>query len=261
LQDGGAQFWYENPASGVYCDFSYNRIDDDEDATNCSASGLSFNLNYIRPSFFAYETMPLVQTFCEHFNLVVEDVQEETVGKPNADNLIESWRAHNSRAVRALSGESDARIQYLPEVTASNWWRYSRFKSELEASVGEDIFVPSILILQGPQRPRLFTITVWPDGIPQFFPTCDYLLIERTKERLFGLKKTEEIGLVDYEVAMSAIGLLLEEYEGPGGTIKYLKPGRSKEASSAVQAFDLLPIELSQHTRVSPDDFVDVEPT
>src|SRR5258705_5493244 len=100
-EDGGAQFWYQNDATGVYCDFSYSPHDANE-LEGCGSSGLTFNLNYARPSFFAYETMPLVEAFCERFNLMVEDPQQETVQPANTARLIRSWRAHNAGAVGAM---------------------------------------------------------------------------------------------------------------------------------------------------------------
>jgi hypothetical protein len=86
---GGVQFWYQNEATGVHCDFSYSPLDANE-LEGCGSSGLTFNLNYSRPSFFAYETMPLVEAFCKHFDLVVEDPQEETVQPAETEILITS---------------------------------------------------------------------------------------------------------------------------------------------------------------------------
>lgn len=86
IDAGGVQFWYQNEATGVYCSFSYSPIDAQE-LEGCGSSGLSFNLNFNRPSFFAYETMPLVEAFCNYFDLVVEDSQEETVQPAQAERF------------------------------------------------------------------------------------------------------------------------------------------------------------------------------
>ena len=45
--EDGVDFWYHNEVTGVYAHFSRG------------SSELAFNINYNRPSFFAYETMPL----------------------------------------------------------------------------------------------------------------------------------------------------------------------------------------------------------
>ena len=258
LENGGAQFWYENQATGVYCDFSYCPRDSDEEVAGRSGTRLSFSLNYNRPSFFAYETMPLVQDFCEHFGLLVEDVQEETVGAADSSQLIGSWRKHNAWAVSALSEQEAMSLLYLPERTATQWWRYSRVRERIESSLSEDIFVPEMLILQSPQR-RLFTMIVWPKGIAQFFPICDYVLIQREQKRFFRLKTDEEIGLVSYERVVDSLRSYLKEYDGPEGSIEYLSPREAGDVASVVQAYNLVPIELSSHSRVAPDGFIDVE--
>jgi hypothetical protein len=195
---GGVQFWYQNEATGVYCDFSYSPLDANE-LEGCGSSGLSFNLNYVRPSFFAYETMPLVEAFCKRFNLMVEDSQEETVGSADASRLIASWRSHNAKAMGAMTevakGE-DMELHYLPEPRATEWWRFMSVRQRIEDALTEDIFVPSLMILMSPAK-QLFTMMLWPKGIAQFFPACDYVYVQREKKRMFGMK--EETGLVPYQ--------------------------------------------------------------
>src|SRR5262245_65626299 len=74
--DDGDQFFYSNEATGVYCSFEY---DESHETEGGRTSVIAFNLNFMRPSFFAYECMPLVEQVGTHFNLIVEDPQEETV--------------------------------------------------------------------------------------------------------------------------------------------------------------------------------------
>lgn len=255
LETRGHQFWYQNDTTGVYCDFSYSPDEADDEISRFGASGLTFNLNYIRPSFFAYETMPLVQNFCEHFNLLVEDVQEETVHDRNARQLIESWRLHNESAVAALSQEKDVEMRYLPEERATEWWRYASVKQKLEESLTEDIFVLTIMILESPDK-RLFTMIVWTRGIAQFFPRCYYVHVQRDRKRLFGTK--EEAGLVPFDEVIEGIGSYLDEYDRDNGSVKYLMPDKMPDVVSAIQNFALTPIDLSKHTQVAADGFHDV---
>jgi len=70
--------WYENPSTGVYfsLDFDPQGAVSPEDSpipSNCFDSGLSFNLNFNRPSFFGYEAMPFVVELANHFGLYVVD--------------------------------------------------------------------------------------------------------------------------------------------------------------------------------------------
>lgn len=255
---GGVQCWYQNQATGVYCDFSSSPLDADE-LEGCGSSGLTFNLNYSRPSFFAYETLPLVEAFCNHFQLLVEDAQEETTGPADAARLIASWRAHNAKAMRAIADvakEEDMELHYLPEQRATEWWRYMSVKQEIEDELTEDIFLPSPMVLMSPAN-QLFTMSLWPNGIAQFFPTCDYVYVQREKKRIFGTK--EEKGLVPYQSVLETIGPLLDDYECNGLQIKYLSPDKTPDALRLIQSLHLEPIELSQHTQMGSDTFHDVE--
>lgn len=257
VDDGGVQFWYQNEATGVYCDFSYSPLDANE-LEGCGSSGLSFNLNYIRPSFFAYETMPLVEAFCKRFALTVEDTQEETKSLADASQLIASWRSHNAKAMGAMvqaAKEEGMELHYLPEQCATEWWRYMSVRQAIEDGITEDIFVPSLMILLNPAN-QLFTVTVWPNAIPQFFPPCDYLYVQREKKRIFGTN--EEAGLVSYQSVMETIEPLLDNYEYNDLKIKYLSPDKTHDAQRLAQTLRLQSIDLSQHTERAPDGFHDV---
>ena len=258
VAEGGVEFWYRNEATGVYCSFSYSPLDAKE-LEGCGSSGLSFNLNFIRPNFFAYETMPLVEAFCEHFNLIVEDSQEETVGSANALQLINSWRSHNMQAMGAMmdfAKQEDMELHYLPEERATEWWRYMKVRQAIEQELTEDIFVPEVMILKSPTK-DLFTMIVWPNGIAQFFPSCDYVYVQRQKRRLFGMR--EELGLVRYQSVLDTINPLLDRYQFGGLGIKYLRPDYTQRVSPLIQTLTLEPIDLAQHSRVASDGFHDVE--
>ena len=258
VSEGGVEFWYQNEATGVYCSFSYSPLDANELA-GCGSSGLSFNLNYNRPSFFAYETMPLVEAFSERFNLLVEDSQEETVGRANASGLIESWRSHNAKAMGAMTEvakEEDVELHYLHEQRATGWWRYMRVRQEIEDTMTEDVFIPSLMLLMSPEK-QLFTMMVGPKGIAQLFPPCDYVYVQREKKRLFGTR--EEIGLVPYNSVLKTIEPILDVYQFRDLQLKYLSPDQTQSASRLIQTLNLEPIDLKQCARWGSDSFHDVE--
>jgi hypothetical protein len=225
----------------------------------CGSSGLSFNLNYVRPSFFAYETMPLVEAFCKRFNLIVEDSQEETMGPADASHLIESWRAHNARAMGAMTEvakEEDMELHYLPEPRATEWWRYMFLRQGIEDAVTEDIFIPALLILMSPVK-QLFTMIVWPKGIAQFFPPCDYVYVQREKKRMFGTK--EETGLVPYKSVFETVAPILDDYQFGDLQLKYLSPDKTQMTSRLIKTLKLQPIDLRQYSQMASDSFHDAE--
>ncbi len=253
----GVQFWYQNESTGVYCEFSYSPLDANE-LEGCGSSGLTFNLNFIRPSFFAYETMPLVESFCQHFDLVVEDPQEETMQPAEAKRLITSWRAHNAWAMGTMTEvakEEDMELHYLPEQRATEWWSYMSIRQQIEDALTEDIYVPSLMILMNPAK-QLFTMLLWPDGIAQFFPPCDYVYMEREKKRVFGKKK--ETGLVPYQSVIDALESFLVIYKLGDHQIKYLSPEKQSSVTAPIQTLDLESVDLKRYTQMASDSFHDV---
>jgi hypothetical protein len=236
LEAGGVEFRYQNDETGVYCGFSY-LPPDGEELEGCVASGLAFNLAFNRPSFFAYETMPLVEDFCKHFQLqVVDTMQDESVQLPNAEGLIASWRRNNTWAISAMKNlptEDSVELHYLPETSATRWWQYMRVRQALEDTITEDTFVPSPFILMTPAE-ALFTMLLWPKGISQFFPRSDYVYLQRDRKWLFRTK--EEAGLVSYDSVIEKTGHLLEDYDFGGLQIKYLRPEKASQALALMQS-------------------------
>jgi hypothetical protein len=111
------------------------------------------------------------------------------------------------------------------------------------------------MILMGPAK-QLFTLLLWPKGIAQFFPSCDYVYVQREKKRLFGTKK--ETGLVSYQSVLGTIEPLLDDYEFGNLQIKYLRSEKTSSMVRLVQTLDLEPVDLSKFTRMASDGFHDV---
>lgn len=259
LDAGGVDFRYQNGETGVYCGFYYSPPDGDE-LEGWASTGLAFSLSFNRPSFFAYETMPLVEDFCKHFQLqVVDTTQDESVQPPDAEGLIASWRRNNTWAISAMKNmpaEDPVELHYLPETSATRWWQYMRVRQALEDTITEDTFVPSPFILMTPAE-ALFTMLLWPKGISQFFPHSDYVYLQRDKKSLFRTK--EEAGLVSYDSLIAKIDHLLEDYYFDGLQIKYLRPQKASQAFPLIQSLPLEFIDLGQYTGMSPDSFHDVD--
>jgi hypothetical protein len=60
---------YQNPSTGVYGIFYYTPVEKEKDIppdlSEKGATGLSISINYLRPSFFALELMPEIETLCK----------------------------------------------------------------------------------------------------------------------------------------------------------------------------------------------------
>lgn len=84
--------------------------------------------------------MPLVESLCQWFRLLVEDPQEEYVGPATFQSLIDSWKIHNERAVKALKAQGMA-LNYMPESKANEWWAYTRVREQMAKNLGDSVFV------------------------------------------------------------------------------------------------------------------------
>jgi hypothetical protein len=95
---GGYQAWYEHPDTGVYwvCEYAppstdYESALDPEMALLAGVvdTGLSFNVNYLRPRYFGLESMPFAAAIARDLNLQVYDPQDGdgTIAGADADML------------------------------------------------------------------------------------------------------------------------------------------------------------------------------
>lgn len=260
--EDGVRYSYENEVTGVYGEFIYlpGSGPDDGVPSGYTPTGVSFNINYVRASFFALEMMPVVAAFCHHFDLLVDDPQDGTVAPPDTEKLIRSWKKSNQSGVTGLLRDHDRlelQTSYLPESMATAWWAYTRAKSAIEEGLEEDMYVPRIFIMEGTDGDA-FTMAVWPDAIPQFFPRCDYIYVSIEEPEKVGLEHPAS-GLMRYEDLMIRLGALLRRYDTPAGPILILPPDRAGNAEKMIAGLDLIPIDLAACSQLRPGSIHDVE--
>jgi hypothetical protein len=253
INSHGTQYNYRNEATGVYCTFASSAREN----LPAGADGrwLEFRLSYNRPISFPYETLPIVENFCESFNLLVEDAQQGTVETASTKQLLDSWRMHNVVAVRALAAQGLAQ-RYLPENKTFEWWRYNRMKKRFERDLQEDIFVPDVFVFQSPDK-QLFRFAVFGEGIAQFLPVCDLVWVERRRAQ--ATLDEVQTGLISYDVLIDRLRPYLDQYDVLGETLTYLPATNISRSISLVQKLELLPVDLSTYNQVAPDDFHNVE--
>jgi hypothetical protein len=224
-----------NPATSVYC---YFRMDEQE--------SLCFSLNYNRPTFFALETMPVVENLCRQFQLMVEDPQEDFTGPASLPDLINSWRIHNERAVKGLKAQGVA-LNYLPESKANEWWSYARVREKMAADLGDSVFVPEVFILKRPAE-EPFRMIVWPEGNRQILPPSDVVWIERS---------ADDRGLVSGARFFEMVLPYTSEYRIGTEAYRLLDPVWHTEVISLTRTLELMPV-TSQYEQIAPDGFHDV---
>ncbi|MBV8393334.1 MAG: hypothetical protein JOY81_09160 [Alphaproteobacteria bacterium] len=165
---------YGNEDTGVYFVIELNEsADNGHDA--------AFSLNYLRPSFFVREAEPEVTALVRHFDFVVTDPQIDGMGEDRYDEggLIDSWMRSNVISVRAvLEKPSEQKtLPTLPTDRLIDIWRWNLGRKALQASLGENVFVPRIFFVRADGRVQ--TIFAWTDGIPTLLPRTDLVLVFR----------------------------------------------------------------------------------
>jgi hypothetical protein len=267
------QFEYTEPETGVYCLFDVlttAKIEQQESLALPDShvnTGLSVSINFLRPHFFALELMPIISRLAGSLGLSLYDPQEDRIYPPGTPSeiLIQTWIEHNRRATQAMAQTGQPiRKPYLAREQALYWWQYTSARRALQNRFGEDVFVPSILLMTHDHY-QVKPVVVWSATVqrrllrarriplPQLFPKCEYLILA------WG-KTANELnkGIVPYSSALSAMVGLLEDIDGPVDGLKVLWPARQEPASAI---FEGLPVaDLDELKRIPPDGFVDVTP-
>jgi hypothetical protein len=246
-QFSGADFGcaYVNAATGVYCYLDIH----ERHADDAYVKSLNFSLNYNRPTFFALETMPLVMSLCEEFQLLVEDPQEEVVGPASLPDLINSWKVHNEGAVKALKADGTP-LNYMPESKANEWWAYTRRREHLARTFGESVFVPEVFILKRPSE-EPYRMIVCPKGVRQLLPASDIVCIERSDDA------TTDLGFIPSERFLDLLEPYTTQYRIGNESYMLLDPVSRPEVIAKTRELELTPLN-AQHESVAPDGFHNV---
>jgi hypothetical protein len=246
----GDDFGYSflNPATGVYW---YLTIDEHgpEDA---QVESVCIRLNYNRPTFFALETLPVVESLCRHFQLLIEDPQEDSIGPASLEDLIKSWRIHNERAVKILKSQGMA-LNYMPEHNANDWWTYARLRETIATNLGDSVFVPEVFIIKRPSQ-EPFRMIVCPEGIRQLLPPSDVVMIHRSDSTYPG--KADQ-GFVPFDLFLDLVAPYTSEYRVGTQAYRLVDPVKHPEVISMTRELDLIP-STSKHEQVGSDGFHDV---
>src|SRR5262249_38098153 len=134
----GSQTWYLNEDSGVYFGFEIQEPDGED------FEPLAFTMNYFRPSYFILEAEPEVARFVAALDLLVA-----SSGEYDRERMIAGWLRGNEFGYRVYANNDDTRegILTLPTATLTTVWRWNFLRQTLQAALGEDTFVPLIMLL------------------------------------------------------------------------------------------------------------------
>jgi hypothetical protein len=203
---------FTNDDTEVYYSVEYNEPDADTAAADAyagfEATNFSFDLNFIRPSFFGLEAFAFVETFTRELGLFVLNPQGSDEGPvmATAAGLYENWNLANLQVSADYFGKMGATYMSLESSNAA--WRYNYNRKQLQEQVGEGYFVPRLIFLK--KGDTAVTLAVWPEHVPLVVPTADYYLLARRYKRLF--KTVEEEVVVTRATLMQHFGSFMSDF-------------------------------------------------
>jgi hypothetical protein len=237
-QVNGTQAFYGNEDTGVYFSFELegeSPSEDDEDPREAGAEGaeaeqpadglrpigLSFNVNYVRPSVFGLEAERELSALVERFGLSVDDPQMNGMGRGpySAAGFLAGWRAGNAFGYRAVveqirkePGEQGSVLTTVLESgELERCWRWNIQRADLQRELGEDVFVPRISFLRRDGGIRSFV--VWGDAIPIALPDVDVLMLVRQQlaPRRFLFFRPQDVAIASFADLGPLLALAQEE--------------------------------------------------
>lgn len=186
----GSEIWYENEDTGVYFSFGLGSNEPTEEEiikpirkAGFKWSGLTFNMNYFRPSVFGAEAAVELDALVKEFSLAVDDPQNEGMGLGafSKRRFIQGWNAGNKFAISAMKTQEGEtlvnRLHLLPSSQIKSMWNWNYNREGLQALVGPEIYVTKIMPMNF--AGKLVTLAVWSDAIPSIFPVVDFLGLYR----------------------------------------------------------------------------------
>ncbi|MDA8233952.1 MAG: hypothetical protein M0Z31_03935 [Clostridia bacterium] len=263
-EQGDLQFWYENEDTEVYFSFDFCISNEEQENTVPEGfydTGLSFNINFLRPTFFALEAMPLIEETAKKFDLLVIDPQDHEIGgnswpkECKADELVTTWEKSNVFAIERINSQGED-LLHMPKEKSLLLWNYLKEKNTFQDKLGDEVFVPQIFLIQREGEKDLHRVITWTQAIPQIFPECEYIIVLIEKRR-FGLKNKAEEGIIPYHLVISQIEQYLEPIDGPIPNLKILKPQKAAEVVDIFNGFKI--DDYDDFLRVGLDNFIDIK--
>lgn len=186
---------YQNEDTGVYFIFEYEQISEEELAENPFLISFTLLLNVFRPHIFGHESALEIESFVNHFDLNIQDLQIDGmgVGPFSRECFINSWDNTNKIGYESLlPNENPEDLNILLTAQIHNNWNWNYKKAALQNSLGESIFVPRISFFK--INGSLLSTIVWTDNIPAILPIVDGIIAPRMRlkrKKLFGSKNPD----------------------------------------------------------------------
>lgn len=219
VNENGNQWFFKNEDTEVYYSFeTIDEPDEDDEVEDLPDSfkdfentGIAFNLNFIRPSFFAQEAFNFVETFLNDLDLFVMNPQgnDDSPSKPSKKFLFENWNKTN---IWASKEHFDDTSLFYPLDKSNEVWEYNYRRQQIQNEIGDDYFVSKNFFFKETQTNKVVTLSMWTEHIPNILPITDYYLLGRKYKKLF--KTVEDMVLLTRDEFNSTFSSYFEPYSG-----------------------------------------------
>jgi len=269
-QDGAALVvTYRNPLTGAGFVFNYNpaglKDASGRDSEAYQNLQLSCSIDYLRPSFFAYEASVELDRFVStHGHSVLNPQSRTSPEEPVmfiASEMLKDWQSGNARAIVAHTKQKGPVPTIHPKYSGMIW-KYLIVKKRIEEKLGREVLTPEMEVMRSGKGSVAHALLKWTNCAPMALPACQSVLIQRVKRKGFlGIGRKVEKGLARYEDVLAAMKPFMKplKLEKPSYTVPVLMPEGAGKALKAFRQIPLAPLP-KQMKPVPLDSFVDVIP-
>ncbi len=205
------QWFFHNTDTEVYYTFEKTENEDNSESfKNFENLNISFNLNFLRPSFFGIEAFEFVEKLIRDLDLYVFNPQSENEEpyKPTKTELIENWNKTN---LTASAGHFHEQTSYLEIEKSNSIWNYNFNRNLIQQNLGDDYFVPKMFFFKTKENNEVITVSSWTEHIPNVIPFADYFLLTKVQKKWF--KTTKENALISREKLLATFDEYLEDHD------------------------------------------------
>lgn len=228
------QWFFENEDTEVYFSIETNETEDDQETielfenfADFDNTRFSFNLNFMRPSFFGLEAFQFVETFIKDLGLYVLNPQKdfENPYVPTKEDLYDNWNNTNLNASKDNFDEGS--FYYSPE-ESNKIWEFNYNRQKLQEEIGSDYFVSRVFFCKTINDNKIVTLSTWTEHIPNILPKADYYLLTREYKKLF--KTVKDKVLITRQTLLEKFGDYFEDY--PYQECKIIHPAKAERVES-----------------------------
>lgn len=186
------QFLYYNPNTYVHFTFIYNEhillnenFTYDENLEYCC---LYCTIDYLKPTYFAYEAMNVVYSFLEQFPLLLLNNQDITLGIKSfsKEEIINSYIENNEKAIKEFNEQYPLPII---EKEKTDYFYYYNICEKFETNY-QELSIPEINFLKLNNDDKIITVFTF-EFSPYLIPKTDYVIIPKKTKGFLGLKKQQ----------------------------------------------------------------------